>query len=223
MRWLTACLLVALAAAPIVAPAQERKFEPVDEGAADPSWLQFRTRLMTALERKDAKAVLGTLDPKIRNGEGRAEGIAGFRKIWDFDKDPGRLYTELRRLLSLGSVYVQEYKPPPVLCAPYVTFKWPDDVDPLGHGAIIVREALVKAKPGNRSDTVAMLGPVLVEVTDWEVADEDPKSPQKWVKITTKAGPGYVPEEQLRSAVEHRACFRRSSTGWRMVVLLSGD
>ena len=28
------------------------------------------------LERKDAKFVLGTLDPKIRNGEGRADGVS---------------------------------------------------------------------------------------------------------------------------------------------------
>lgn len=223
MRWLSACLLAVFAAVPAAAPAQERKFEPVDAGAADPSWLQFRTRLMTALERKDAKFVLGTLDPKIRNGEGRADGVAEFRKVWNFDKDPGHLYTELRRLLSLGSVYVQEDKKPAALCAPYVTFQWPDDVDPLGHGAIIVREALVKARPGNRADTVATLGHALVEVADWEVPDEDPKSPQKWVKIATRAGAGYVPEEQMRSAVEHRACFRRSGNGWRMVVLLSGD
>lgn len=223
MRLIAACLLAVLAAVPIAATAQERAFEPVDAGAADPSWLQFRTRLMTALERKDAKFVLGTLDPKIRNGEGRADGVAEFRKVWNFDKDPGHLYTELRRLLSLGSVYVQEDKKPVALCAPYVTFKWPDDVDPLGHAAIIVREALVKAKPGNRADTVATLGHALVEVADWEVPDEDPKSPQKWVRIATKAGPGYVPEEQVRSAVEHRACFRRSGSGWRMVVLLSGD
>jgi len=223
MRWIAASLLAVFACVPVTTQAQVRAFDPVDEGAADPSWLQFRTRLMTALERKDSKFVLGTLDPRIRNGEGRADGLAEFRKVWNFDKDPGHLYTELRRLLSLGSVYVREDKKPAELCAPYVTFKWPDDVDPLGAGAIIVREALVKAQPGNRSDTVATLGHVLVEVADWEVADEDPKSPQKWVRIATKAGPGYVPEEQVRSAVEHRACFRRSGNGWRMTVLLSGD
>lgn len=222
MRLAAACLLAVLAAATAAAQAQVRKLEPVDEGAADPSWQQFRNRLMAALERKDAQVVLGTLDPKVRNGDGRPDGAAEFRKAWDFDKSPGPLYTELRRLLSLGSVYVRVEKKPAELCAPYVTFKWPADVDPLNHGAVLVRDALVKAKPGNRADTVTTLGHDLVEVSDWEVADEDPKSPQKWVKIVTKAGPGYLPEEQVRSAVEHRACFRRGKDGWRMTVLLSG-
>ncbi|MGH8616411.1 MAG: hypothetical protein ACREUW_01870 [Burkholderiales bacterium] len=223
MRLVAACLLAAFTCAPVTTQAQVRKLEPVDEGAADPTWQQFRNRLMAALERKDAKAVLGTLDPKVRNGEGRPDGVAEFRKAWDFDKNPGSLYTELRRLLSLGSVYVREEKKPAALCAPYVTFKWPDDVDPLNHGAVLVRDALVKTKPGNRSDTVTTLGHDLVEVTDWEIVDEDPKSPQKWVKIVTRAGPGYLPEEQVRSAVEHRACFRRGANGWRMIVLLSGE
>ena len=74
MRLAAACLLAVLAAATAAAQAQVRKLEPVDEGAADPSWQQFRNRLMAALERKDAKVVLGTLDPKVRNGDGRLGG-----------------------------------------------------------------------------------------------------------------------------------------------------
>jgi hypothetical protein len=205
------------------ADAQVRKLEPVDDGAGDPSWVRFKNQFVAALEKKDRKAVLDTLDPKVRNGEGRPDGVAEFRKAWDFDKSPDALFTELRRLLLLGSVYVREGKKPAELCAPYVTFKWPDDIDPLGGGAVLVRDALVKAKPANASGTVTTLSYDIVEVSDWEVKDDDAKSSQKWVKIKTKAGEGYLPEEQLRSAVEHRACFRRSGTGWKLTALLSGD
>jgi hypothetical protein len=33
-----------------------------------------------------------------------------------------------------------------------------------------------------------------------------------------KEGTGFVPEEQIRSPVEHSACFIRTARGWRMTV-----
>ncbi len=222
---------LALACAPALAqqkPGQEkvyeRAFDPVDEAAGDATWVRFKNQLAEAIERQDRKFVLSVLDPKIHNGPGIEDGIAAFRKEWDFDGEPKLFWTELRRLLFLGSVYVKDDKGPQLVCAPYVTFRWPDDLDGILYGALIARNVLVKAKPDSNSDTVATRSYGIVGVKDWEVADAAPKSTQKWVKIVLKGGAdGYVPEEQLRAPFEHRACFQRQKDGWKMVSLVGGE
>jgi len=42
------------------------------------------------------------------------------------------------------------------------------------------------------------------------------------VKIKIKEGAGYVPEEQIRSPLEHIACFVKTANGWRMTALGAG-
>jgi hypothetical protein len=206
------------------AGAQQLKLPPVDEAAADISWVRFRNELLTALEKHDKNFVLGIVEAKIDNGEGVPKGVAEFRKQWDFDGDAGALWPELRKILFLGSVYVTERAGRArQVCAPYVAIKWPEDYDPYSGGAIISRDALVKDRPSAASRTLATLSYDLVRVADWEVADDDRTSTQKWVKITIKPGTGYVPEEQIRSAIEHRACFLRTSTGWKLTALFAGE
>jgi hypothetical protein len=56
----------------------------------------------------------------------------------------------------------------------------------------------------------------LVDVADWEVNDQAAESKQKWVRIKIGGGEGYLPEEQIRSPIEHTACFIRTDGGWRM-------
>jgi hypothetical protein len=219
LRCWIAALMVALAAP---AAAQERKFEPVDEGAKDASWVSFRNRLLAALEKRDRKFVLSAVDRNIRNSLDAPRGIAEFRKQWDFDADDGALWRELPAALFLGSAWLKPAKGPRQLCAPHLATKWPDDLDPFEHGAIVAKETLVKAGPSAGSDTIATLSYNIVRVTDWEVADAAAEVKQRWVKVRLKAGEGYVPEEQIRSPIEHRACFVKTEHGWRMVALVVG-
>jgi hypothetical protein len=92
-------------------------------------------------------------------------------------------------------------------------------VDPGVYGAIATKEALVKAAPAWESRTIAILSYHVVRVTDWEVPDIDPKFQQKWVQVRLlKEGVGYVPEEHIRSPIEHAACFVRTGNSWRLTV-----
>ena len=220
---LAAALFLACAPAAAQEKVLERPFDPVDEAASDTNWVRFKNQLGEAIERQDRKFILSILDPKIHNGPGIESGVAAFRKEWDFDADPKLFWTELRRLVFLGTVYLKEDKGPQLVCAPYVTFKWPDDLDGILYGAIISRNVLVKAKPDSNSDTVATRSYGIVGVRDWEVADIFPKSPQKWVRIVFNGGEGYIPEEQIRAPFEHRACFQRVKDGWRMMSLVGGE
>jgi hypothetical protein len=219
MRKLALCafLLAAVPLAPLLA--QEPRIEAVDEAARDLSWASFRAKLLTALEKRDRKFVLGVIDPKVRNGSDAPPGIAEFRRQWEFDSDSGVFWRQLPSTLSVGSAWFQRSNKQRELCAPYVLAKWPRDVDPSVYGAIATNEALVKAAPAWESATITRLSYQIVRVTDWEVPDIDPKFQQKWVRIRLlKEGTGYVPEEHIRSPIEHTACFVRAGNSWRLTV-----
>lgn len=215
------CLAIALPAA-AQDRTESRKLLPVDEAAKDPSWVSFRNRLLNALEKRDRNFVLSILDRNIRNTLDTPRGIAAFRKQWDFDSNDSVLWRELPAALFLGSAWLKPEKGPRQLCAPYVVGKWPDDIDPFDYGAITAREALVKSGPSAASETLATLSYDLVPVADWEVDDAAAEARQKWVRIRFRGGDGFVPEEQIRSPVEHRACFVKTEGGWRMSAFVVG-
>jgi hypothetical protein len=215
-----ALVLAMLALALVVPPAafgQERKLEPVDEGAQDASWVAFKNRLLGAVAKRDRKFVASILHPGVRSGLDGGRGVAEFRKQWELDSEMSPLWPELASALFLGAAWNKRDKGPAELCAPYVAVKWPQDLDAFGGGAIITKDVLVKAAPSAESATIATLSYNLVDVVDWEVNDQGPASKQKWVKIKISGGEGFLPEEQIRSPIEHTVCFVRAEGGWRMI------
>jgi hypothetical protein len=200
--------------------AQESRLLPVDEAAKDPSWASFKNRLLAALSKRDRKFVLSILDPNVRGGAER--GIPEFRKQWELDSDTSPLWQELPAVLFLGAAYVKHDKGPRELCTPYVSVRWPQDIDAFAGGALIAKEVFVKTAPSSTSDTLAILSYHLVEVRDWEVADQSADSKQKWVLVRIPKGEGYVPEEQIRSPIEHTACFVKTANGWRLTGFAPG-
>jgi hypothetical protein len=204
------------------AAALATRLPPVDEGAGDPSWVSFRNRLLEALAKRDRRFLLSIVDPNIRNSLEAPRGVATFRKMWNVDGEDSTLWRELPGALFLGSAWHKPEKGPRELCAPYVAIKWPEHLDPFNYGAIVAKEALVKAEPSSDSATLATLSYDLVVVADWELPDKSPQAQQKWVRIRIGDRDGFVPEEQIRSPIEHRACFIRTEAGWRMVAFVVG-
>ena len=210
-----------LAAAAAVG-AQEARLPPTDEGTADATWLRFRARLLEALARHDHKFVLGIVDGRIRNISEK-NGIAEFKKLWDPQTAESPLWVELPKILFLGGVFVKSGKSAVEFCAPYIYFKWPDKAPADASGAIIAKDVLAKARPSASADTLRTLSYDLVNIVDWEVADENKDTPQSWVKIQLGDSAGYVPEQQVRSPLEYRACFAKSGANWRMTALEVGE
>lgn len=213
------CLVTPFA---LPAGAQVMALPPVDEAANDASWVSFKNRLLNALDKRDRKFVLGILDKNLRNSYDGPRGIAEFKKAWDFDAEDSALWRELTSALFLGGAYIKREKGPAEFCAPYVLPKWPGNIDPHAHGAIITKEVLVKSAPSSSSATLQTLAYDIVAVTDWDIADQTADNKQRWVKIKIKEGDGYVPEEQARSPIEHSACFVKTANGWRMTALGAG-
>lgn len=217
MRALALAAMLAALLPSLPAAAQERRLEPVDEAAKDASWASFKKRLIAAVEKRDRKFILGILDKNVRTGLEGGRGVAEFRKLWELDSEASPLWQELRAVMALPAAYHRPDKGRTELCVPYVAVRWPQDMDAFKGGAIIANEVLVKSTPTAGADTVATLSYDMVEVADWEVDDRDAASKQKWVRIWLKSGIGFVPEEQIRSPVEHTACFVRGETAWRLV------
>ena len=218
MRRAAGCLLAILVGLPAPVVAQERRLAPVDEAEKDGTWTSFRAQLRSAVEKRDLEHVLSVLDRDVRNGSDSPRGVAEFREQWHLDASDSPFWRELSAALALGSAWLARDDQPRELCAPYVLGKWPRDVDPLENGAVTVRDAPVKSGPSAKAKTLRTLAHVVVPVTDWEVDDSDAGSKQKWVKIRLKGREGYVAEEQMRSPIEHAACFVKTDSGWRMTV-----
>lgn len=196
-------------------------FPPRDEAAYDQSWTRFRDRLLEALLKRDRNFVMNIVDPNVRNGIDRPNGHAEFRRQWHVDDEDSPLWRELTRALHLGTAHYGHARMPRSLCAPYVLPYWPKQVDPRNNGAITARETSMRVGPSGTAAVLASLGYSIVHVTDWEVADTDPEVKQKWVKISVEDREGYIPEEHIRSPIEHLACFRRSEAGWRLTSFLA--
>lgn len=216
---LARCLMALLCVVSFAVPAQERKLEPVDEAAKDASWVTFKNRLLQAVEKRDLKFVLGILARNVRGSIDSKPGVAVFRKAWDVDSADTTLWQELRSALFLGSAYLKREKGPRELCAPYLLGKWPDDFDPNDYGVVIAKDVFVKFSPSADAQTMQTLSYDIVSVRDWDVADKEPAQKQRWVRLRVKSGDGYIPEEQIRSPLEHTACFVKTEGGWRMTAL----
>jgi hypothetical protein len=214
LRAIAAALLLACTLA-VAASAQESKLLPVDEGARDVSWLRFKKRLSDAIDKRDKAFLLSILDRDVRNQSEKTRGIAEFRKQWELDTADTPIWHELATALQLGAAYLKRDNRAE-LCAPYLLAKWPPDVEPFTHGAIIARDSTVQAEPSLSSSALGHLSYDIVPVSDWEVADKSPNARQKWVRIRFGERDGYVLEEHVRSPVEQAACFVKTPGGWRM-------
>lgn len=213
---LAALLGAILSGNAVPAHAQERKLPPVDEAAGDASWVRFKKRLLGAIEKRDKQFLLSILDRNVRNQDERSRGVAHFRKQWELDTADSPVWRELATALQLGGAYIKREKRPRELCAPYVLGRWPEDVAPFDHGAVVTRETTVQAEPSTSSASLGLLSYEIVSVSDWEVDDKTPEAKQKWVRVRFRGGEGYVPEEHIRSPIEQAACFAKGPNGWRM-------
>jgi hypothetical protein len=218
----TGIAIVALAVSLAQAFAQDLAFTPIDEGAKDANWQAYKTRLLDALERKNRQALMAAIDPNVDNGPDIKRGLDEFRRRWDFEQDKSPLWEELRKAVSMGGAYVKGERGQRRFCTPYVAAKWPTSVDPFAFGAITAREVLVKSEPSSDSRTLGTIAHVVVKVEDWEVADTTPGLAQKWTRIRLRDTLGYVPEEQIRSPIEHMACFSGDGGPWRLTSFTAG-
>ena len=106
--WIISALVI-MCATGGAATAQPVKLLPVDEMAADAGWTRFRASLIEALLKRDRKFIESVIDRNVRNISG-TDGIAEFRKLWEPENTASPLWSELPKVLFLGSAQVKADK-----------------------------------------------------------------------------------------------------------------
>ncbi len=218
MAFIGACTLAGVA----TAYAQSIPFAPIDEAAGNTGWQAYKSRLLASLEGRDRSALLEAIHPEVDNGPDQPRGLEEFRRRWSLDDEQSPVWRELVKSVGLGGAFVKNERGEARYCTPYVAAKWNTDFDPFRFGAIIVDEVLVKSEPSSGARTIARLTYELVPVEDWEVVDTTPGFPQKWTRIRVRDTSGFIPEDQIRSPIEHMACFAPQGRNWRLVSFTAG-
>jgi hypothetical protein len=121
MRRAVIVVLSIAAASPAVA---QRNFRPVDQAAAQPDFLAFRTLTLDALARREAQSVLSVLSvvhADIRNSFGGHDGIKEFEEFWKLDDPDSPFWATMTAVLRLGGTFSADH----TFEAPYVFSAWP--------------------------------------------------------------------------------------------------
>lgn len=204
---------------------QERYVMPVDEARKDASFLAFRTKLIAAAERRDAKQILGILDRNIMNSFGGSGGIAEFKKMWRLSSANSKFWKEFHAVLSNGGTFLRKGRGPKQFWAPYTFASFPDDLDAFEYQAIFGSNVKLRERAATDSSVVTMLSHNIIKA-DYKnsipIGDEIERL--TWIKVETLGGrKGYVKAEYIRSPIDYRAGFEKKQGIWKMVAFIAGD
>lgn len=208
---------------PITAPAYADKLYPVDEGAKEPSFNNFRQQLRSAIKRRDTKFILNRLDPNISVSFGVCgSGIKCFKELWQPQKPSSELWHELSKVIELGGTF-ENNENGKLFCAPYVFTKFPRQVEGKEvegvpeYSVITGKDVNVRSRPSLKAPVVATLSYDIVKTIF-----EENSNNSNWVKIATPI-PGYVSNQFVRHPIDYRACFQINKGRWVMTVFIAGD
>jgi hypothetical protein len=210
--------LSVIAFAALAAAAQERYLKPVDEADQDASFLAFRTKLISAVERKDANYIYSIVDPNIKNGFGDRNGIAWFKRDWKLQNKNSEFWKKFASVINNGGKF--EGDQPKMFIAPFSFSNWPDDLDSFEYFVIFGSNVNLRKTPGMSGEILSRLSHNVIKVLE-----EEPHVGRKdWRKVETLGGQtGYVSADYVRSPIDYRAGFEKKRGKWVMTFFLAGD
>lgn len=211
-----AALIIVLASG-----ASAAQLRPRDEARSDPSFFEFRQRLIAAVRKRDRSYVLTILDPKIRVNFGEGGGAAEFARQWKLSSTASPLWKTLGEVLSMGGTFSGTGSNRQ-FAAPYTYSAFPDTLDAFEHFCVIAPNVPLRAKPDDHSRVIARLDYDIVRLA---APPRDAKAlAGPWLQVATAKGKhGYVARRFLRSPIDYRALFQKRNGAWRMTALVAGD
>ncbi|HEY9844079.1 MAG TPA: SH3 domain-containing protein [Candidatus Obscuribacterales bacterium] len=219
-----------LACWPIQPAAQAASCPPVDEGLQDFDFVRFRTQLLQILGRRDLKALLQHVDPRIKASFGGHSGHQGLIKLWKLDAKPeaSGIWQELSLVLSLGGRF--DAGNPNSFVAPY-TFNCPAVNDAFEDLIVLGRDVALRAGPDPKSRVLRTLRfervTRVLDATGGYV-ESKPMSlggeSHPWFQVRLADGTtGYIWGKYLRSPIDFRAGFTRKAGVWKLDFFVAGD
>ena len=190
--------------------AQERFVAPVDEAKKDASFLAFRTKLIEAAKKRDAKYVLSVVDPNIKNSFGGNDGIAEFKKFWKLESPTSSFWSEFIPVINNGGSFTEvEYGQ--IFFAPYLFNAFPADLDSFEYDAIFGNNVNLRERGDAKAKVIEQLSYNIVKA-DFKNSIKKPNTENEyeWVKIETLGGKtGFVSRDFVRSPIDLRAGFEK--------------
>lgn len=207
-------LILALSLLPLLAAAKTIPLPPQDNAGTDPSFLSFRTNLIRIVKEQNNAELLQNVDPQIEYSFGDGPGKDGFAREWKLnEREDSGIWQEILAVLELGGKFNDAGE----FVAPYVFANWPESLDGFDYDAVVVPEAVVRAKANARARAVAKVGYEILAL-------RNVGAPNGWLAVKAPNGKaGYLPSSALRSPIDYRAFFKKVDGEWRMSTFIAGD
>ena len=199
-----------IAAQPTTAP--QGRFAPVNDCIGLPGAKPFFLTLENAVKNRDAEALLGITDAKVKLDFGGGAGLQTFRERL---ADPqGKLWPDLARISALGCAHAANGD----MVMPSFANQQMDDVDTANALIVTGADAPVRQTPDAAAPAI--------DTVSWDavtlVGGLDPKAPFQHIK-TAAGKDGYIATDHLRSPLAYRLRAAPIGDGWRIVSFVNGD
>ena len=218
---LTAIISVALGTG-LAQETAPRKLYPVDDSHLDSSFVEFKARLLEAVERQDLDFLVSIAHPNIYLGNevGSPESL---RRNWKAKNYGGAAWQELRDALKLGAVRQSDSH----LCAPYAPVKFPNIPYAIDYLAITASDAPIREEPKSTAPIIDHLSYDIVQRVErgqrsvWETIEGER---YRWRRIETPSGEiGYVWGKYVAGWLDTTVCFTKTDGQWLMWSWSGGD
>ncbi len=197
---------------------------PVDEAGRDLEFIDFRSKMLLAVQNKEPEVFVTLLDQRIFNGLHDKRGMKRFLEKWEPDSIDSELWATMEQILTMGGGFVRSERGVE-FCAPYIFSHFPDGLDIFVHGAVVADRVALKKSPADSAKTTRELSYDLIQVLDWVSIPDKEKEGGSWLKvITAKGDKGYVNRRFIRSPSDYSACFLKTKKhGWKLNSLLTSE
>ncbi len=194
-----------------------RKLYPVDESHLDPSFAEFKARLLEAVERQDLDFLVSIAHPNIFLGDavGSPESL---KRYWGGELN----WQKLRDMLSLGAV-----RSGSEFCAPYAPVNFPDIPYAIDYLAITASDAPIRAEPKSTAPIIDHLSYDIVKYlwrgdrSGWETVEGES---YMWHRIQTPSGEtGFAWGKYVAGWLDSTVCFAKTDGKWLMTSWSGGD
>ena len=212
----------------LAAAGQERFVRPVDEASKDASFLAFRTKLIAAAERKDARYIYSIIDRDIQISFGLENGAAAFKKYWKPESKDSKFWDQFLRVIRNGGAFTGEGRGKRTsFAAPHTYTNWGSGIDDIEFSAIFGNNVNLREAGSKDAKVIGQLSYNVVRV-DWNrsvrARPGDEESEVEWFFVETMGGlKGFVYKDYVRSPLDFRAGFEKKRGVWKMTFFVAGD
>lgn len=221
MRILLLLLSLLVLAVPS-AHAEPLTYPPFDDAGQQPTFKAYRDKLLAAIAKRDAAAVVAMASPDVELSFGGDNGRETLRQ-WLTAPDSEAYWVSLERVLKEGGTFQDK-----LFIAPW-TFHYvaPETMDIYSVAIVAGKNVRLRAEPSTSGSVVRALSYEVVEMPPYDQSREDRvtnSTGREWLRVrTTKGEEGWMASEFLRFLIDYRAGFQHTPQGWQMIFFVAGD